>query len=110
MLNKSSFQFYGYVFEKSVRQTSAIGEHRDLLIDISFTWFNITTVIYAVIYKWFNPGLNALFPLVRLGLDHDGGSANCPNYQYIMSTSVPGGIKAGMWSPCSRQRIQALLR
>ncbi|XP_020600985.1 A disintegrin and metalloproteinase with thrombospondin motifs 3-like [Orbicella faveolata] len=45
-----------------------------------------------------------------LGLNHDGGSANCPNYQYIMSTSVPGGKRAGTWSPCSRQRIEALLR
>ncbi|XP_015757272.1 PREDICTED: A disintegrin and metalloproteinase with thrombospondin motifs 3-like [Acropora digitifera] len=44
-----------------------------------------------------------------LGVDHDHQAPNCSNQKFIMSTSVPGGPLALKWSPCSRDRIQALL-
>ncbi|XP_078379200.1 A disintegrin and metalloproteinase with thrombospondin motifs 6-like isoform X2 [Oculina patagonica] len=44
-----------------------------------------------------------------LGVSHDGSSASCPNNQYVMASTVPGGKMAGKWSSCSKQRIQSLL-
>ena len=51
-----------------------------------------------------------LLPFIRLGVSHDGGSPSCPNYQYVMAGTVPGGKMAGKWTPCSKLKIQTLLR
>ncbi|XP_068734919.1 A disintegrin and metalloproteinase with thrombospondin motifs 6-like isoform X2 [Montipora capricornis] len=44
-----------------------------------------------------------------LGVGHDHQAPTCPNGKFIMATSLPGGPLALKWSPCSRDRIQALL-
>jgi len=59
-------------------------------------------------------GLATVFILAHetahtLGVSHDGGSASCPNNQYVMAGSVPGGQMAGKWTSCSKLKIQTLL-
>ncbi|KAJ7328150.1 metalloendopeptidase [Desmophyllum pertusum] len=44
-----------------------------------------------------------------LGVGHDGGSDDCPNGKFIMSTAVPGGKYATRWSPCSSATLQSIL-
>jgi len=51
-----------------------------------------------------------LLLFIRLGVSHDGRSASCPNNQYVMAGSVPGGKMAGTWTTCSKLKIQTLLR